>query len=169
MTETMEQFAFRSILPEETEQAILIEQECFPPHEACSPKAMSERIAAAPELFLAAIDRQTGKLAGFFNGISTDETTFRDAFFTDISLYDPNGGSVMLLGLDVLPEYRGRGLARALVSEYVRRERANGRAALVLTCLPEKVRMYEKLGFLDRGIANSSWGGEEWHEMAFAL
>jgi hypothetical protein len=25
--------------------------------------------------------------------------------------------------------------------------------------------MYEKMGFIDRGIANSTWGGEEWHEM----
>lgn len=169
MKEITEQFELRSILQEETKQAILIEQVCFPPHEACSPKAMRERIAAAPELFLAAIDRETGEIAGFFNGISTNETAFRDEFFTDIRLYDPNGKYVMLLGLDVLPEYRGRGLARALVSEYVRRERENGRAMLVLTCLPEKVRMYEKLGFSDHGLANSSWGGEEWHEMMYAL
>jgi hypothetical protein len=25
--------------------------------------------------------------------------------------------------------------------------------------------MYEKMGFVDRGISNSTWGGEEWHEM----
>lgn len=165
----MEQFEFRNILPGETEQAIMIEQECFPPNEACSPKSMRERVAAAPELFLVAVDRDTGKIAGFFNGISTGEKAFRDEFFTDIRLYEPDGKHVMLLGLDVLPKYRGRGLARALVSEYVRRERANGRAMLVLTCLPEKVKMYEKFGFADHGIANSTWGGEAWHEMAYTL
>ena len=31
-------------------------------------------------------------------------------FFTDADLYDPEGRNVMLLGLDVLPEYRGRDL-----------------------------------------------------------
>ena len=50
-----ERFEFRSILPEETDQAVTIEHICFPPNEACSHKAMTERIAAAPELFLVAI------------------------------------------------------------------------------------------------------------------
>jgi hypothetical protein len=27
--------------------------------------------------------------------------------------------------------------------------------------------MYEKMGFVDRGISNSTWGGEEWHEMNY--
>jgi hypothetical protein len=29
--------------------------------------------------------------------------------------------------------------------------------------------MYEKMGFIDRGIANSTWGGEEWHEMTYMI
>ena len=48
-------FEFRSINPDEVEQAIAIEQICFPPNEACSPKAMTERIAKVPQLFL--VDR----------------------------------------------------------------------------------------------------------------
>lgn len=47
----MEQFEFKKIKSEETEQAIAIEQICFPPHEACSAKAMTERIVASPEFF----------------------------------------------------------------------------------------------------------------------
>lgn len=66
-------FEFRSIHPDEVEQAIAIEQICFPPNEACSPKAMTERIAKVPQLFLVAIDKSTGKLAGFLNGVATDE------------------------------------------------------------------------------------------------
>ena len=79
-------FEFRSIHPDEVEQAIAIEQICFPPNEACSPKAMTERIAKVPQLFLVAIDKSTGKLAGFLNGVATDEEKFRDEFFTDIDL-----------------------------------------------------------------------------------
>lgn len=112
-------FEFRSIHPDEVEQAIAIEQICFPPNEACSPKAMTERIAKVPQLFLVAIDKSTGKLAGFLNGVATDEEKFRDEFFTDIDLCDENGKNVMLLGLDVLPEYRGQGLARELVTATV--------------------------------------------------
>ena len=51
----------------------------------------------------------------------------------------------MLLGLSVLPEYRGQGIARALMEEYSRREQKNGRKQLILTCLQDKVEMYKKM------------------------
>lgn len=165
----MQQFLFRDIKIEETEEAAAIEQICFPPHEACSPKAMAQRIVAAPELFLTAIDEKRGKMAGFLNGVATDESSFQDAFFTDISLHQPDGANVMLLGLDVLPEYRGQGLARELVNRYIGRQRAIGRRSLILTCLEAKVEMYQKMGFFDNGIANSVWGNEQWHEMCYLL
>ncbi len=161
-----QKFEFRNIRPEETDQAVMIEQICFPPNEACSEEHMRERIEKAPELFLVAEEKESGKIAGFLNGLSTNEETFRDEFFTDADLYEPEGKNVMLLGLDVLPEYRGQGLARELVGQYRMRERKNGREVLILTCLQAKVEMYKRMGFCDRGIANSSWGGEQWHEMS---
>ena len=161
----LERFAFRNIKQEETEQAVEIEQICFPPNEACSEKNMKDRIAAVPELFLVAIDKETGKLAGFLNGIATNEYAFRDEFFTDAGLHDPEGKNIMLLGLDVLPEYRRQGLGRELVYQYLRREREKNRRMVFLTCLKSKVKMYKKFGFMDRGIADSTWGGEEWYEI----
>lgn len=122
-----EKIEFRNILSDELNQAIRIEQICFPPNEACTPIIMGERIAKASELFLVAVDRSTNELVGFLDGISTNECKFRDEFFTDINMYDINGKNIMLLGLDVLPEYRGK------------------------------------------GVANSIWGGEEWHEMVYEL
>lgn len=167
--EILEKFEFRTITGDEVEQAAAIEQICFPPSEACSKKHMSERIAAAPELFLVAVDKETGKLAGFLNGLATDESTFRDEFFTDASLYNPNGENVMLLGLSVLPEYRRQGLGRELVSRYLRREREKGRRLILLTCLESRVEMYQKFGFVDLGMAQSTWGGEKWHEMSYTI
>lgn len=164
-TDLTVRFEFRDIRPEEAEQAAEIERVCFPPNEACSREMILERSKKAPELFLVAADRQTGMLAGFLNGLSTDESAFRDEFFTSADLYEPDGQNVMLLGLDVLPQYRRQGLAREIVRRYVQRERGKGRRALILTCLESKVEMYRKMGFFDRGLANSSWGGEQWHEM----
>lgn len=165
----MGRFEFRDILPEEVEQAVQIEQICFPPHEACSRESIIARIAVAPELFMVAKDKDSGKIAGFFNGIATNEQKFRDEFFTDAGLHDPDGECVMLVGLDVLPEYRRQGLAEEIVRQYCEREKKKGRKRLCLTCLEEKVSMYRKMGFEDLGIANSSWGGEEWHEMAIEI
>ena len=127
--ELHDKFAFRDILPEEAEQTAEIERICFPPNEACSRKMMVERVAKAPEMFLVAIDRNTGRIAGFLNGLATSESVFRDAFFTDADLYEPDGANIMLLGLDVLPEYRGQGLAREIVSVYISRERRGWRGS----------------------------------------
>lgn len=167
--QTLDKFEFRDIDQGEAAQAVTIERICFPPNEACSEKSMKERIAAAPEFFLAAIDKEHQKIAGFLNGIATDEDCFRDAFFTDIRLHHSDGKNIMILGLDVLPEYRGKGLGRELVNRYLQRERQKGRHTVFLTCLQEKIKMYEKFGFQDCGVANSTWGGEEWHEMRYEL
>lgn len=164
-----ERFEFRDIRPDEADQAATIEKICFPPNEACSEKDMKERTVAVPDLFLVAVDKGSGKIAGFLNGIATNEERLRDEFFTDASLHDPAGKNVMLLGLDVLPEYRGQGLARAIVEHYLKRENAKGRKEIILTCLDEKVEMYKKFGFIDKGISDSEWGGEKWHEMVYLI
>lgn len=168
-TDLKKRFEFRDILPEEAEQTVAIENICFPPNEACSAEMMRERVEKVADFFLAAVDRKTGRIAGFLNGIATSEPSFRDEFFSNADLHDPNGAYVMLAGLDVLPEYREQGLARELVFCYLKRELERGRKEVVLTCLDAKVKMYEKMGFYDNGIANSSWGGEQWHEMRYVL
>ncbi len=71
----------------------------------------------------------------------------------------------MLLGLDVLPEYRSQGLAKRTGTPVSRKRMGRGRKEIILTCLESKVAMYEKFGFKDKGIAQSTWGGEAWHEM----
>lgn len=161
----LEDFEFRTIKIDEVEQAVLIEQICFPPNEACSPEAIRERIKKAQELFFVAVDKKTNKIAGFLNGLSTDEESFRDDFFVNPNLYSSYGKNIMLLGLDVLPDYRGRGIARELINQYIKRESKKGRKKLILTCLESKVSMYKNMGFQDMGMSCSTWGNEKWHEM----
>ena len=73
------------------------------------------------------------------------------------------------LGLAVLPKYRGIGVASELMRRYSGIQRQQGRCALILTCLDAKVEMYKKMGFEDEGISDSSWGGEQWHQMRKGL
>ena len=149
-----ERYEFRNIHMEEISQAAEIEKICFPPNEACTYKHMEERIKKAKELFLVAVDRDTGKIVGFLNGLATNREHLTDDFFEDA---------------DVHPEYRCQGLARELMRQYLEREKQKGRKRVVLTCLPDKVRMYEKFGFEDHGIGESVWGGEAWYEMSIIL
>ena len=169
MSDFLEGFSFKTVTADMADEVAKIEEVCFPPNEACAYKDMINRVKYAPELFLVAIDNKTGVIAGSLNGIATDEETFRDEFFTDISLHDPKGKNVMLLGLSVMPEYRRQGLAREIVRRYADREKEAGRKRLILTCLEDKVDMYKSFGFLDLGLSASTWGGESWHDMGFAL
>lgn len=167
--QNIERFEFRNIKKEEIEQAAFIEQVCFPPNEACTKEHMRQRILAAPELFLVAVHKQTGEIAGFLNGVATDETDFRDEFLADAGLHNPDGKNIMLCGLDVLPKYRGQGLARQLVELYKKREKKSGRNMLILTCVEEKIAMYESFGFGNCKISKSVWGGVQWYEMSYQL
>lgn len=164
-----EKYEFRDIRPEETDQAAEIERICFPPNEACSYEHMAARIRKAPDLFLVAVDKESGKLAGFLNGLATNQQHLTDDFFTDAEVHNPQGDNIMILGLDVLPEHRGQGLARRLVDEYLERERRKGRKTITLTCVEDKVKMYEKFGFENHGIGVSNWGGEQWYEMSIVV
>lgn len=158
-------FEFRAIRPEEAEEAAAMEEICFPPNEVVCREDMIARIEAAPEMFLVAVDNEKNCLAGLLTGLSTDEDIFRDEFFSDPSLYDPDGKNVMLLGLEVIPEYRNQGIASALMNQYKTRSREKGRKALYLTCLDNMVPVYERMGFADMGESASSFGGEKWHDM----
>ena len=162
-------YEFRDIRIEESNEAVAIEQICFPPHEACSESKMKARIERAPEMFMVAIAKESGEMAGFLNGLSTNEEKFRDEFFLDATLYNPQGKNVMILGLDVLPAYRNQGLARLIMQEYIKREKEKGRESLILTCHETLVEMYKKMGYRDKGKSESTWGNEVWHEMVFSI
>lgn len=160
-----EKYELRQVHSDEAEAAAKIEAICFPPSEACTLPIMRERVALAGDSFLVAIDRETNQMIGFINGLCTNEWNLRDELFTDTSLHDPKGSNVMICSVSVLPEYRKQGIAREMMREFLHRQQAMGKKQAVLTCVPGKVKMYEKFGFTDRGESESTWGGEQWHEM----
>ena len=147
--ELLKRYRFRQILPEEGVQAGEMDRICFPPEEAKPMEIMCRFVGKMPEQFLVAV--------------------FKDEFFTDLSLNDLAAQTVYLLGLDILPEYRGQGLARELIKLYGIWSQVKGRHRMVLTAHEEKVGLYEKLGFTDLGISGSTWGGGVWHEMVKPL
>ena len=152
-----ERFEFRTIFSEEAVQAASVEE------------MMKRRALKIRELFFVAVDRKSGEVAGFLNGLATDGDCLKDEFFRNADLHDQTGDNVMILGLAVLPKYRGIGVASELMRRYSGIQRQQGRCALILTCLDAKVEMYKKMGFEDEGISDSSWGGEQWHQMRKGL
>lgn len=105
-------YELRQVSLNDAEEATAVEEVCFPPSEACTLPIMKERISRAADTFLTAIDRETGKMVGFVNGLCTNESSLRDELFTDTSLHDSNGENVMICSVAVLPQYRRQGIAR---------------------------------------------------------
>lgn len=169
MEDFTDRFLFRDIRADEADQAAEMEQICFPPHEACKPEIMRQRVAKAPDMFLVAEDVSTGRLAGLINGLPTSAPAFSDDAFTGFAMYDPDGERMFLAGVEVLPAYRHSGLAHAMMKELAEREKRKGRKEILLTCLPEKLTFYEEMGYENRGISASAWGGEVWYEMTMDL
>lgn len=162
-------FEFRTIRTDEADQAIEMEKICFPPNEACSAESVRKRVEAMPGMFLVACDRNNGRIAGYVTGVATDETGFRDDFFDDTGLYKRDGRVNMLLGLEVLPQYRKIGLATELMRRYLIMEKERGRKVVILTCNESHIGMYEKMGYHDLGISASVFGGEIWHDMEYLI
>ena len=94
-----EQYEFRNIKQDEIPQAAEIEKRCFPPNEACSYEHMEQRVKKAPELFLVAVDKKTGLLAGFLNGLATEKKHLTDDFFTDAEVHNPSEKILCFLAL----------------------------------------------------------------------
>lgn len=162
-------YEFRQVREGEAKGAAEIEAASFPANEACPLHIMEQRVALAPDLFQVAIEKETGKMVGFITAIATMEEKLRDAFFTDTSNHDPEGTNVMILSLAVLPGYRNRGIARGLMKALLESQKGGKRKMAVLTCIPANIALYEKLGYTDKGISSSEWGGELWHEMKILI
>lgn len=160
-----DQYKMRLVCPEDAEEAAAVEAVCFPPSEACTLPIMRERIKYAAQSFLVAEDRKTGKMVGFINALCTNEESLRDELFTDTSLHNPAGKNVMVCSVAVRPEYQKQGIARNMMETFLKEQKVLGKKQAILTCVPEKVEMYKKFGFIDRGKSESAWGGEIWHEM----
>lgn len=140
-----------------------IEDKCFPPAEAASLKSFLERFMAFPECFLVA--ELDGKVVGHINGCVTDEPKLPDALYHNTSLHLPHGPWQTVFGLAVLPEYQHRGIATALMGQFIEQAKKRNKEGIILTCKDEKIGFYEGLGFVCNGVSASSHGGARWNDM----
>ena len=92
------------------------------------------------------------------------------AYLTEIaSLHKPNGRVQTVFGLDVLPQWRHRGVAGALMDAFVEAAKQAGREKVTLTCKKRLIGMYEHFGFRLIGQARSEHGGAQWFDMDLDL
>lgn len=141
-----------------------VEAKCFPPSEAASEKAFTERIENYGNHFW--LMYENDKLIAFVDGFVTDKSDLTDEMFADATMHNENGAWQMIFGVNTLPEYRNNGYASELLRRAVDDAKEQGRKGVVLTCKDKLLPFYARLGFVDEGITDkSTHGNAVWHQM----
>lgn len=156
-------YQIRTVRPEDLAQVADVEKRCFPEAEAASLESFCQRIQTFPESFLVAVKKE--RIIGFINGCVTDQRTIQDEMFSDVSCHQPGGKYQAIFGLDVIPEYRRKGVAASLMEQLISEAREKGRKGLILTCKERLIPYYERFGYQNLGVSRSVHGGAVWYDM----
>ena len=141
----MREFEITRARKSDAEALAALEAVCFPPEEAATLAGFEARLDAFGDWFFVA-KTPDGEIIGMIDGMA--QTVF---------------------GLDVLPQWRHRGVAGALMDAFVEAAKQAGREKVTLTCKKRLIGMYEHFGFRLIGQARSEHGGAQWFDMDLDL
>lgn len=153
----------RPVRTEDLEAVTAVEATCFPAAEAAGRASIEKRIQTFPERFFVA--ELSGEIIGLVNGATVDSRVIYDELFDNASLHKPEGTYQAIFGLDVMPGYRNQGIAAKLLNHMIEAARQGGQKGLILTCKEHLTQYYEKFGFVNLGLSESSHGGAAWYDM----
>lgn len=146
---------------------VKLENLCFPKEEAATRESFEYRIAAFPESFYVAVEKD--EIIGIVNGCVSDNVTISDDLFEPEGGHNPKGKNQMIFGLLVDPAYQKQGIAAKLMNHFMNVARQAGREKMVLTCKEHLIKYYEKFGYINQGVSQSTHGGAVWYDMVADL
>ena len=141
-----------------------IEWECFPAAEAATEEIFCRRLEVYPDFFWI-LENEAGEIVSFVNGMATDNEILTDEMFENPDLHNKNGDWQMILGVNTLPKFRRKGYAEKVLRRVVEDTKKDGRKGIVLTCKDKLVSFYEKIGFVNEGLSESTHGNAIWYNM----
>lgn len=157
----------RNATIEDIQAITKVEMTCFPKAEAATEEDFKNRLRVYPNHFWLLEDNK--KLVSFINGMVTNEKILTDEMYENVDLHNENGQWQMIFGVNTIPEYRRQGCAEKLMRKVISDAKDQGRKGLVLTCKDRLVHYYEKFGFKNEGISDSTHGGAIWYNMRLTL
>lgn len=141
-----------------------VEAECFPEAEAATREEFADRIRVYGDHFWLLYERD--RLVSFVDGFVTDKGDLTDEMYEKADMHQEDGAWQMIFGVNTIPAYRRRGLARLLLKRAIADAREQGRKGLVLTCKDHLVSYYAGFGFVNEGISDkSTHGNVAWNQM----
>lgn len=159
-------YKIRNVTSADLRQVTQLEAACFPPAEAAGERAFAYRIASFPERFFVA--EADGSIIGMVNGCASDLPLIADSLFESQG-HDPKGKNQMVFGLAVHPKWQRRGIGSALMHRLIEFSTQNHLQQVILTCKAEKITYYERFGFQNCGISQSTHGDAVWYDMILRL
>ena len=130
----------------------------------------SHRQANAPDLFLGAYlvkSPENHELIGYVcSTLSPSQSLTLDSMANHVS----GASSVCLYSVNVTPAHRRKGIASAMLREYISRVSAMGTYDRILLITHEELRpLYERVGFEFVGPSSVQLGSKPWYEMRKVL
>ncbi|MCF0246617.1 MAG: GNAT family N-acetyltransferase [Ileibacterium sp.] len=144
-----------------------LEKACFSEAEAATYDALKQRLEVFPNHFW--LLERDGRLVAMVNGMTTNNGQLEDKMYRDATLHDEDGKYQMMFGVETDPEFRRKGYASILMKEAIKDCRNDSRKGVILTCKEEHVPFYERLGFVNKGVADSNHANEVWYLMELDL
>lgn len=92
---------------QDIEEISAIENECFPPEQACTREQFQQRLTYYPEHFW--LLEKDGEIISFVDGFCTDEETLTDEMYEKAEMHNEAGKVQMIFGVNTLPAYRKKG------------------------------------------------------------
>lgn len=144
----------------------------FPADEAATLEQFRTRQELAPSLFLGAFlppssSNPKRMIIGYVCATRSVLSTLTDE---SMKRHDPDGSSVCVHAVVVASQYQRRGIASALLKEYIVRLQNDALIKrLLLICHEDMRALYEKAGFEYVGLSPVVHGALPWHEMRVTL
>lgn len=154
---------FRNATINDLDKITALEAECFPPEEAADKYSFTERLKVFPNHFW--LLEENGEIISLVNGCCSEETMISDEMYDDASTHDEDGHWQMIFGVMTAPAARHNGYASILLNKVIEKCKEQGRRGIVLTCKPEVMEFYKRLGFVNEGTSLSKHGGVKWNDM----
>ncbi|UCZ54953.1 GNAT family N-acetyltransferase [Bacillus shivajii] len=154
----------RNVNDEDLPVLIHIENQCFTEEEAATEEAFKQRIQQIPDSFFVA--EKNSEVAGYINGPVIQTRYITDDLFTNIIKNPTHGHHQSILGLAVSPKFQREGVARALLQHLDKEASAKSRETITLTCKGNLISFYEKHGYVNEGVSDSTHGGVVWYNMS---
>jgi GNAT superfamily N-acetyltransferase len=163
----MDDLNIRNVTEADLDGCYEVEIACWPPEEAAAKETIDRRIAAFPQGFFVA--ESDGRVIGMLNSCCTNREDLGDEELKQLVGHDVDGLNLVVFALGVLPRFRKRGIAAALMSRFIRLAGELNKEKVLLICKSDLVAYYERFGFVHAGLSRSVHGGATWQQMVLKL